>query len=252
MDYILLVGAAFIAGTMNAVAGGGTFITFPALVFVGVPPINANASNAVGLFPGNFSSAWAYRHDYKNFDGVSFRALAAMGVGGGLVGALLLILTPGPTFDAMVPWLILVATLIFIFGPRIAPHLHEFFSIGPKTLLGVQFTVSIYGGYFGGAMGIIMLAVYSLFGQTNLNAMNATKTLLAGFINGIAIIIFIGADIFLGANFIWWPQTSALLIGATVGGYVGARVARRINQKYVRGAIILISVGVTIAFFVRG
>jgi uncharacterized membrane protein YfcA len=246
VEYGLLAGAALIAGIMNAVAGGGTFITFPMLVFAGVPPINANASNAVGLFPGNFASAWAYRHDYKNFDGVSFRALAAMGVGGGLTGALLLLLTPGPTFDAMVPWLILIATLIFIFGPRIAPYLHAHFHIGPKTLLSVQFFLSIYGGYFGGAMGIIMLAVYSLFGQTDLNAMNATKTLMAGFINGIAVIVFIGAGI------IWWPQTFALLIGSTIGGYVGARVARRMNQQYVRTAIIVISVGVTIAFFVRG
>jgi uncharacterized protein len=246
VEFTLLAGAALIAGIMNAVAGGGTFITFPMLVFVGVPPINANASNAVGLFPGNFASAWAYRHDFKNFDGVPFWALAAAGTGGGLVGAVLLLLTPGPTFDAMVPWLILVATLIFIFGPRIAPRLHEFFSIGPKTLLSVQFTLSIYGGYFGGAMGIIMLAVYSLFGQVNLNTMNATKTLMAGFINGIAVIVFVFAGI------VWWPQTIALLIGSSIGGYVGARVARRMNQKYVRTAIIVISIGVTIAFFVRG
>ena len=245
MEYIFLVGAALIAGVMNAVAGGGTFITFPMLVFTGVPPINANASNAVGLFPGNFASAWAYRHDYKNFDSVSFRALAVMGLAGGLIGAVLLLLTPDSTFDAMVPWLILVATLIFIFGPRIAPHLREIFSIGPRTLLTIQFFVSIYGGYFGGAMGIVMLAVYSLFGQTDLNAMNATKTLLAGFINGIAVVIFAAASI------VWWPQTFALLIGSTVGGYVGARVARRMNQKYVRTAIIVISIGVTAAFFVR-
>ena len=245
MEYFLLAGAALMAGIMNAVAGGGTFITFPMLVFTGVPPINANASNAVGLFPGNFTSAWAYRHDYKNFDGVSFRALAAVGLGGGLAGALLLLLTPAPTFDAMVPWFILAATLIFIFGPHIALHLRRYFHIGPTTLLVIQFLVSIYGGYFGGAMGIVMLAVYSLFGQTDLNAMNATKTLLAGFINGIAVVIFVIAGI------VWWPQTFAMLIGALVGGYAGARVARRMNQNYVRTAIIVISVGVTIAFFVR-
>ncbi len=245
MDYILLIGAAFIAGIMNAVAGGGTFITFPMLVFTGVPPIVANASNAVGLFPGNFASAWAYRHDYKNFDGVSFRSLAIAGVAGGLVGAVLLLLTPGPTFDAMVPWLILAATLIFIFGPRIAPRLRKYFQIGRATLLIIQFLVSIYGGYFGGAMGIVMLAVYSLFGQTDLNAMNATKTLMAGFINGIAVLIFVAAGI------VWWPETFALLIGATTGGYIGARVARGLNQKYVRTAIIVISVCVTIAFFAR-
>ena len=245
MEHFLLAGAAFIAGIMNAVAGGGTFITFPMLVFVGVPPINANASNAVGLFPGNFASAWAYRHDYKNFDGVSLRALAVVGLSGGLAGALLLLLTPSPTFDAIVPWLILTATLIFIFGPRLALHLNRHFDISPRTFLMIQFLVSIYGGYFGGAMGIIMLAIFGLLGQTDLNAMNATKTLMAGFINGIAVIIFVAAGI------VWWPQTFAILVGATAGGYVGARVARSLNQKYVRTAIILISIGVTTVFFVR-
>ena len=245
MEHFLLAGAAFIAGIMNAVAGGGTFITFPMMVFVGVPPINANASNAVGLFPGNFASAWAYRHDYKNFDGVSLRALAVVGLSGGLAGALLLLLTPSPTFDAIVPWLILTATLIFIFGPRLALHLNRHFHISPRTFLIIQFLVSIYGGYFGGAMGIIMLAIFGLLGQTDLNAMNATKTLMAGFINGIAVIIFVAAGI------VWWPQTFAILVGATAGGYVGARVARSLNQKYVRTAIILISIGVTTVFFVR-
>lgn len=245
MDHILLVGAAFIAGIMNAVAGGGTFITFPMLVFVGVPPINANASNAVGLFPGNFASAWAYRHDYKNFDGVSLRALAVVGLSGGLTGALLLLLTPSPTFDAIVPWLILTATIIFISGPSLALYLNRHSHISSHAFLVIQFLVSIYGGYFGGAMGIIMLAIFGLLGQTDLNAMNATKTLMAGFINGIAVIIFVAAGI------VWWPQTFAILIGATAGGYAGARVARSLNQKYVRAAIILISISVTIVFFLR-
>jgi len=245
LDYLLLAGAALIAGTMNAVAGGGTFITFPMLVYAGVPPINANASNAVGLFPANFASAWAYRHDYKNFEGVSFRALAIAGVGGGLVGALLLLLTPAPTFEVMVPWLLLAATLVFIFGPRAAPKLHTYFTIGPSALLAIQFIVSIYGGYFGGAMGIVMLAVYSLFGTMTLNTMNATKTLMAGFINGIAVVIFIIADM------VWWPQTLVIIVAGIVGGYFGAHFARGMNQKVVRGIVIAISVGVTVAFFVR-
>ncbi|MEQ9449722.1 MAG: sulfite exporter TauE/SafE family protein, partial [Rhodospirillaceae bacterium] len=168
-----------------------------------------------------------------------------VGLAGGMVGAFLLLRTPAPTFDAIIPWLLLAATLIFVYGPRVTPYLQKRFHIGPGALLTIQFAVGIYGGYFGGAMGIVMLAVYSLFGLTNLNAMNATKTLMAGLINGIAVVIFVAADI------VWWPQTLVMMVGAVTGGYLGAHVARGMNQGIVRAIIIAISVGVTIAFFAR-
>jgi len=246
ISFALLAAAGFIAGVMNSVAGGGTFVTFPMLVFTGVPSVVANASNAVALFPASFASAWAYRHDFKNFEGVSFKAMAAVSVVGGIAGALLLVYTPEQTFDSLVPWLLLVATLIFSFGPKIVPRVRTWFSIGPVTLLTIQFVVGIYGGYFGGAMGIVMLAVYSLFGLTNLNMMNATKTLMAGIINAVCLVVFVGA------GKIAWLQTLTVLVGAVMGGYFGARFARRMDPKHVRAAIIAISVAVTAVFFVRG
>jgi uncharacterized membrane protein YfcA len=153
--------------------------------------------------------------------------------------------TPEVTFNAIVPWLLLAATLIFAFGPKIVPKLRTMYQIGPLTLLGIQFAVGIYGGYFGGAMGIVMLAVYSLFGLTDLNAMNATKAVMAGMINGISVFVFASA----GA--VAWPQTVTMLIAAILGGYYGARVARGMNPKHVRAGIIVISVTVTAVFFAR-
>jgi uncharacterized membrane protein YfcA len=243
--YLLLAGAAFVAGIMNAVAGGGTFVTFPTLVFTGVPSVVANASNTVALSPAFFASAWAYRHDFQNFEKVSFKAMTAVSLVGGVIGAVLLLRTSESTFDIIVPWLLLAATLIFAFGPRITPRLQQLFTIGPAALLSIQFLIGIYGGYFGGAAGIIMLAVYSLYGLTNLNTMNATKTLLAGLINGIAVVIFaVGGKVV-------WPQTLVMLVAATLGGYYGARVARLMNPKWLRAGVVVISVSVTVAFFVR-
>lgn len=243
--YVVLAVAAFVAGTMNAVAGGGTFVTFPALMFTGVPSIIANASNAVALFPASFASAWAYRHDFQKFEGVSLKAMVGVSLVGGAGGAALLLLTPQRTFDDLVPILLLLATLIFTFGPRITPQLQKMFTLSATGVLIIQFFVAIYGGYFGGAMGIIMLAVYSLFGLTNLNAMNATKAILAGAINGISVILFAGA------GKIAWPQTILMLVFAVLGGYFGARAARKMNPKHLRLGIVAISMTVTAVFFVR-
>lgn len=245
LNYVLLAGAAFVAGIMNALAGGGTFLTFPALVFTGVPSVVANASNAVALAPASFASAWAYRQDYQSVENLSFKAMVAVSLVGGIAGAVLLIMTPETTFDALVPWLLLAATLIFAFGPKFIPKLRERFHIGPTTLLTVQFLVGVYGGYFGGAMGIVMLAVYSLFGLTNLNSMNAMKSALAGFINGVAVIVFVGTG-----NVVW-KQTMLMMVFAIAGGYFGAHYGRRLNPKHLRAIIIAISSAVTIAFFVR-
>lgn len=244
-DELLLAGAAFLAGIMNAIAGGGTFLTFPALVLTGVPSVVANASNAVALFPASFASAWAYRHDYQSVENVAFKAMAAVSLVGGVLGAVLLVVTPESTFDALVPWLLLVATLVFAFGPAFIPRLRAHFHIGPTALLVLQFLVGIYGGYFGGAMGIVMLAVYSLFGLTSLNAMNAMKSTLAGFINGVAVVVFVSTG-----NVVW-KQTLLMMAFAILGGYFGAHYGRRLNPKLLRAIIIAVSTAVTVAFFVR-
>ena len=243
--FALLAGAAFLAGCMNAVAGGGTFVTFPTLLFAGVPSVVANASNSVALFPASFASAWAYRHDFQRFEGVSLRAMAVVSALGGVVGAALLISTPEKTFDELVPWLLLVATVIFAFGPKAAPTLRKYVRISTGGLLTIQFFIGIYGGYFGGAMGIVSLAFFTLFGMTNLNAMNAMKSLLVGIINFVAVILFIGA------GKVAWPQTMVMLVAAVLGGYFGARVARGVDPRYLRTAIIAISVTVTVVFFIR-
>ena len=242
---VLLLCAAFVAGGMNAVAGGGSFLTFPALVFTGVPSIVANASSTFALMPGSAASAWGFRHHFRDFPGVSFRALLAVSLAGGVAGALLLLLTPQRLFDGVIPWLLLTATLAFAFAPKLTPLLQRAVRIGPRTLVVVQFLVAIYGGYFGGAIGIIMLSAWSMFGLTDLKQMNATKTILAGSMNFVAVVLFVGA------GKIWWPQALVMLVGAVAGGYLGSHAGRRLDQKHVRALIIVISVTITLVFFAR-
>jgi uncharacterized membrane protein YfcA len=245
MDYLLLFAAAFLAGIMNAVAGGGSFITFPALVFTGVPSIVANASSTVAVSPGSFASAWGYRQDFPILSKIGTWPLVAASLVGGICGALLLLFTPQHTFDAIIPWLLLGATLLFAAGRRLTPLLLRWVTIGPAALVAVQFGIGIYGGYFGGAIGILMLALFGLFGLSDINAMNALKTLLAGVMNGAAVVCFVIA------GKIWWPQTLTMLVAAVIGGYLGARLARRLNPTHIRAFIIIIGFGMTIAFFLR-
>lgn len=243
--YLLLALSAFAAGIINAVAGGGSFFTFPALIFTGVPSIIANASSTMALLPGIFASAWAYRHDFKKSADFPFVPMLIISFAGGIAGALLLLFTPQRAFDGMIPWLMLGATFLFTFGLRLSPILARVIHIGPVALMCIQALVSIYGGYFGGAIGILMLAAWSLFGLKDIHMMNANRTLLGGAMNGVAVILFIIA------RKIWWPQTLVMLVAAVIGGYVGARVARRTNPRYIRMAVSIISAGITIAFFLR-
>jgi uncharacterized membrane protein YfcA len=244
-SHLLLIAAALGAGLMNSVAGGGSFLTFPALVFTGVPSIVANATSTVALFPGVLASAWAYRRDFEAFDKLPLKPALAVSIAGGVVGALLLLFTSQKTFDAIIPWLLLAATVVFAAGPRVMRMLKRQSWMGARTLIVLQFFVGIYGGYFGGAVGIIMLAVWSLAGLRDIHAMNAGRTLLGGVMNAAAVVCFIAA------GKVWWLQTSLMLIAAVAGGYAGARFARRVNPAWIRGIIILISVAVTAAFFRR-
>ena len=244
-SYLLLLSAAILGGLLNSVAGGGMFIIFPALVFTGVPSIVANASSTLAIIPGILVSAWAYRADFHGSGDFPFVSLLIVSVAGGITGALLLLFTPQSTFDFVVPWLLLLATVLFIFGSRIAPALKQAFQIGPVTVVVVQFFIAVYGGYFGGAIGIMMLATWTVFGLTNIHMMNANRTLLGAAANTVAIVLFIGA------HKIVWPQTLVMLVGTVIGGYAGARWARKANPKMLRACISVISVAITIAFFLR-
>ncbi|OJT26949.1 hypothetical protein BO221_02780 [Archangium sp. Cb G35] len=242
---LLLATASFLAGAMNAVAGGGSFVTFPALVWSGVPPVAANASSTVALFPGSFASAWAYRDDFRSFEGVSVKALLPVSLAGGLTGALLLLLTPQSTFNAVIPWLLLLGTLAFAFGRQAGAVLRRFIRIGPALLLGGQFVLAIYGGYFGGAVGLMMMAAWSLFGVNDLQAMNAAKTLLVGATNTVAVACFVIA------GKVWWAETLLMALAAVAGGYAGARVGRGIPPARLRLGITAFNVAMTTAFFLR-
>ena len=243
--FFLLVGAGLAAGVMNAVAGGGTFVTFPALVFAGVPSVAANATSTVALFPGAFASAWAYREDFRAFEGMAPRKLLPVSLAGGVVGAVLLLLTPQATFDVVVPWLLLLGTLTFAFGGRAGAALRRRFRIGPGVLASAQFLLSVYGGYFGGAVGLMMMAVWSLFGVTDVRAMVAAKVLLVGSLNTVAVVLFIAA------GKVFWPQAVITGVAAIVGGYAGARVGRRLAPGYVRLVINIVNVAMTAVFFWR-
>ena len=244
-SYLLLIAAALGAGLMNSVAGGGSFLTFPALVFTGVPSIIANATSTVALFPGALASAWAYREDFKGLEKIPLKPALAVSIAGGVVGALLLLVTSQKTFDLIIPWLLLGATASFALGPAIMKRLQRQNWMGPKTLIFFQLIVGIYGGYFGGAVGIIMLAVWTLAGMRDIHAMNGGRTLLGGVMNAAAVVCFIIA------RKIWWLQTAMMLVAAVTGGYAGARFARRVNPVWVRAIIIAVSITVTAAFFLR-
>jgi len=245
LTLLLLIVAAFAAGAMNSVAGGGSFLTFPSLVFAGIPSVTANATNTVALFPASLAASWAYRHDFPRLEGVGTRIIVAVSVLGGAAGALLLIFTPERTFNAVVPWLLLAATLLFAASKRLMPWLRSRFTVGPVTLCLVQFAIAVYGGYFGGAMGIMMLALFGLFGISDIHAANALKTLLAGLLNAVAVVCFVAA------GQVAWAPAAIMLLSSVAGGYLGARVARRMDPNHVRAAIILIGIGMTVAFFLR-
>jgi uncharacterized membrane protein YfcA len=244
-SYLLIIVAALGAGLINSVAGGGMFLTFPALVFTGVPSIIANASSTAALVPGILASAWAYREDFRKSVNFPFWPLLIVTLAGGLVGALLLLYTPQRTFDSVIPWLMLAATLLFTFGARLTPILKRMFHIGPVAVVVIQFFIAIYGGYFGGAIGIVMLATWTVFGLTDIHVMNANRTIMGAAANSVAAVLFILA------RKIWWPQTLVMLVCTIIGGYIGARVARKVKPQYIRAIVTVVSAGITIAFFLR-
>jgi uncharacterized membrane protein YfcA len=194
-DVFLIAGAGLLAGTMNAIAGGGSFVTLPALMAAGVPGLNANASSTVALVPSALASAYAYRHDFQGFDGVSFKVMALLSVLGGASGALLLLATPQSVFDLLVPFLLLFGTIAFAFGRQAGAWLRQRVRITPHMLLAAQFILGIYGGYFGGAVGIMMLAAWSLMTSAGLATMQPARNLLNAAMNATATLLFVAGGL---------------------------------------------------------
>jgi uncharacterized protein len=247
--FIVLFAAGVLGGAINAVAGGGSFIAFPALLFTGVPPIPSNATNAFALWIGTTSSVRAY---WKLLN-ISRRVLVPLlvaSVVGGVIGAYLLLHTPAQTFLQVLPWLMLSATLLFVFGKKLVGNRPSALARDASTsalVLAVVFELllAVYGGYFGGGMGIMNLAMLAALGMTDIHAMNALKVVLSGVINGVAIVMFFAK----GA--IYWPQGIVMTIGAIVGGYSAAHYSQKLPQAWVRAFVIAVGTGMTIYFFVR-
>jgi uncharacterized membrane protein YfcA len=251
LEIILLFCAALLGGAVNSVAGGGGFIAFPALLFTGMPSINANATNTVALWPGTLASTGAYR---KALNGDLLKRIVPLIVItflGSVLGSTLLLKTRQTTFDKMVPWLLLGATVLFSFGGKMTAWINRHHTEGGPTLgrvIGItvlQLCVAIYIGYFGAGVGIVMLALLSMMGMDNIHSMNGLKTLLATCGNAVAVIVFIFA------HAVMWPQALLMVVGGGMGGYAGAWYAQKMDPRHVRYIVITIGYSMTTYFFWR-
>jgi len=240
---ILTFSAGMLAGAMNALAGGGSFVSLPALIAAGVPPVQANASSTVALFPGGLASAWAYRDGLQPVGGVPLRVLLVTTLCGGLAGALLLLWTSSAAFTFVLPWLLLVASIALAFGRRLGEALRARCEVRAPAVLLLQFALGVYGGYFGGAVGIMMMAMWGLIDKRDLKDLNAPRTLLVSAANAVAVLAFAAA------HAVHWPATLAMLAGATAGGYGGARVGRCAPPKVIRAITLFATSCITLAFF---
>lgn len=243
----ILLAAAFVAGVLNSVAGGGSFLTLPALVVAGLPPVVANATGTVALLPGYAAGVLGSREDLEAPPGLSLHTLTALSLVGGATGAGLLLVTGNQTFSRIVPWLLLFATVLFAVGPMLLrkvranksdPHTAGSSAVGLVA-------VSIYGGYFNGGLGILLLALFGLLGQTRLNAMNGMKNLVSALLTAIAVAVYAWGGV------VAWPQALLMMIAATAGGYFGARLARRLPAPLLRAGIVIIGSIMTLLFFLR-
>ena len=244
---IFLFVAGALGGALNSVAGGGSFIAFPALLWTGVPPIPANATNTIALWTAAAASGGAYR---KRLD-VPRRVmipLLTVSLIGGLIGAYLLLKTPAHTFMRVLPWLTLGATLLFAFGRKLAGGRASVIEhqATNAALLGAtlfQLAVAVYGGYFGGGMGIVMLAMLAALGMTDIHAMNALKSVMGFVINGVAVVTFIVA------RAVYWKHGIIMILGGIAGGYLGAHYAMKMPQAWIRMFVVLVGAGMTVYFF---
>ena len=249
LDFLLLFLAGLIGGVLNSIAGGGSFITFPALVFVGLPPLIANATNTFSSCAGYLSGAYAFRHTliaHKK----EIALAVVLSLFGGSLGAYLLLRTSESSFETAIPWLLLFATLLFIFGAKANYFLKRYsttnkygFQFSSTLFALVLFAVCVYGGFFNAGLGIVVLSYLTLCGHSNINVMNGIKLIVSSSVSLAAIFLFILNDS------IAWVQGSAVLVGTLLGGYLSAHLSMKLPQQYIRQFVILMSCAITAYFF---
>ncbi len=248
MTILILFLAALWAGAQNALAGGGSFVTFAVLLLTGVDARAANITSTIALFPGQLATGWAVRHNAAGAGPLSLRALVAISLAGGAIGAVLLLETPADFFARLVPWLVLFATAVFAWGsfrrPAPTPATPPRRALGPWPAAAAQSAISIYGGYFGGGIGFLMLAALSVAGQTMRQA-GATKNVLAGVMNASAMLIFVFSPQ------VRWIPVAVLAAGSIVGGQLGAWLLLRANERVLRAGVVLIGAALTVGLFLQ-
>lgn len=248
---IILFIAALVAGAVNAVAGGGSFITFPTLMYIGIPAKYANATNTVALWPGQVASIGAYRRQFGSLTWKTMTPLLVTALVGGIAGAWTLLKTPETTFVRLVPWLILAATIIFTLSGRItrwvrrrsASGEHHEFNTGRGVVL--QSFIAFYIGYFGAGAGILILAMLALLGMEEIHSMNALKALLTTVSNGVAMVLFVFS------HAVRWPETVLMVVASMLGGYFGAHFAQKTKPEYVRAIVIVIGLTLSAYYFAK-
>lgn len=241
----VVAGAGVVGGAMNALAGGGTFATLPALIALGLPANTANATSNVALLPGAATSAWGFRDELGPVGGIDVRVLGTITFLGGLAGSGLLVVTPSHAFDLIIPWLLLFAFVVIAFGRRAADWLHARVAIGRRSLIAAQVMLGVYGGYFGGGVGLMTTAVYGLLAGVSPRALFAPRTLMLALANLAAAIVFIAAGL------VAWAACVPMLVGSIVGGWLGAKLGKRLPAGAVRAWTLLVTGATTCVFFWR-
>lgn len=242
---VLMVAAAgFLAGVQNALAGGGSFITFPALLLAGLNPLAANMTSTIALFPSQITSAYAGRKLVGDVGPLTFRQMLVISAIGGVFGAILLLNTPASFFARLVPWLVLFATSVFAWGAFLRKPNTDGAHISKPATAAIQFGIAIYGGYFGGGIGFLMLAALTLAGQA-VRIAGSTKNLLASAMNASAVAVFVFTarpD---------WLKVAVVCIGAIVGGWLGGLMLKRVNERALQVAVVIIGVALTVGLFLK-
>jgi uncharacterized membrane protein YfcA len=242
---IALFVAGIVAGVQNALAGGGSFVTLGVLVLAGLDPRSANITSTIALFPGQVATGYAGRDLTSGAERLSFMALFVISLIGGVLGALLLLATPPTFFAGLVPWLVLFATGVFAWGSFVRQTPTDATPLGPGAAAGAQFLIAIYGGYFGGGIGFLMLAALTIAGLPVRNA-SATKNVLAAAMNASAVAIFLFSDA------VHWREAVVLGLGAIAGGVLGAVLLTRVDDRWLKIGVVVLGIFLTIALFARG